>query len=79
MEVLWRKVERVGFSGGVDGRGGALRSGGVGVFRGGDRRSNGSAFFGEVRFAPIRETPLLTLVNLKAIEGDGGDGGTIAI
>ncbi len=63
MDVFW--VERVGFSGGVDGRGGALRIVVVLVFRGGDRRSNGSAFDDEedVRFAPILEffgeTPLL--------------------
>lgn len=69
--------------GGVDGLGGgAFRIAVVVFFRGGDRRSNGSAFFAfnEVGFAPIRvffgETPLLTSVNLKAIEGDGGDGGT---
>ena len=65
VEVLGR-VERVGFSGGVDGRGGALRIVVVLVFRGGDRRSNGSGAFGdedEMLFAPILvffgETPLL--------------------
>lgn len=87
-------VERVvvGPSGGVDGLGGgAVRVFVVlllGVFRGGDRLSNGSALFDVddvMLFAPIRvfgETPpliillLLSSVNLKAIDGDCGDGGT---
>ena len=66
VEVLGR-VERVGFSGGVDGRGGALRVVVVLVFRGGDRRSNGSGAFDDedVGFAPILEffgeTPLFTM------------------
>ena len=83
----------VGPSGGVDGLGGAAVRVFVvllllGVFRGGDRLSNGSALLFDVDvmlFAPIRvfgETPpliillLLSSVNLKAIDGDCGDGGT---